>query len=315
MNRITRIALLTTALVALAAGTASAAQTTLTIGHQTDGLQTLLNISGQLKGVKYKIKWTSFTSGPPIVEALTANKIDIGGVGNAPVIFGAANKPDKLKLVAALPQGSHQGDFLILPAGSTITSPAQLKGKKIAYTQGSSGHAFLVQLLRRSGLKDSDVSLVNLQPGDALSAFSSGQVDAWATWEPFVTITQTLKPGTKILPTAKNYAASGLSWIAASAKATQDTAKVAAIKDYLSRLKKALVWGSAHPEQWSAAFAKETGLPSSISGQAVKRTEYTVQPVTKAYVSQEQQLADILAKDGVVKQVTIAPLADSLVGS
>ncbi len=300
---------------AVFAGPASA-QTTIVIGHQTDGLQTLLKLSGALKGATYKISWTSFASGPPIVEALSSSKIDLGDVGNAPVIFGAANKPGKLKLVAALPQGNNQGDFLVLPASSTITAPAQLKGKKIAYTQGSSGHAFLVQLLDRAGLKQSDVTLVNLQPGDALTAFNSGQVDAWAIWEPFVTIAQTLKPGTKVLPTAKNYAASGLSWVAASSKAAGNPAKVAAIKDYLQRLKKALKWGSAHPVEWGTAFAKETGLPKTLAGTAVKRTEFTLQPVNSKWIGREQTLADILVKDGVItSKVKISALADNLAGS
>jgi len=300
------------AAVVLMPGRADAA-VTLRVGGQTDGLKSLLEASGALKGVKYGISWSTFTSGPPIVEALQAGKIDVGGVGNTPVIFGAASRPN-FKLVATLQQRQHRGDYLVVPGSSKITSPKQLKGKRVAYTLGSSGHGFLVQVLQRAGLSTRDVTLVNLTPSDALAAFSSGKVDAWATWEPFVSIAQkVVKGGAKGIPLKADYAASGLNFEIASTSALADRAKRAAIADYVARLKRALDWGYRNQNAWAEAFAKETNLPADISRQAIARTTVNVIPVSSSIVAQEQTLATALAKAGVVKQVRISSLVDNLV--
>lgn len=298
----------------LLATAARADALTIKVGGQTDGLKSLLQSSGALKGTPYSVQWSTFTSGPPIVEALQAGKIDIGGVGNTPVIFGAASRAN-FKLVATLSQRQHRGDYLIVPTGSSIKGFADLKGKRIAYTRGSSGHGFLIQALARAGLKPSQVTLVDLTPSDSLAAFSSGKVDAWATWEPFVSIAQkVVKGGARGLPTKDDYAASGLSFEIASNSALADKAKRAAIKDYVARLKRALDWGYAHQDVWAAAFQKDTNLPADISKTAIARTTVNVLPVSSSIVGQEQTLANALTKAGVVKSVSIKSLVDNLLG-
>jgi sulfonate transport system substrate-binding protein len=298
-------------LLAAGAGRADAA-TTIRIGAQTDGLRSLLAASGALNGAKFSISWSTFSSGPPIVEALSANKIDLGLVGNTPVIFGAASRPN-FKLVAAVQQRENRGDYLIVPGGSKITSVKQLKGKRVAYTAGSSGHGFLVQALARVGLKPSDVKLVNLAPADALAAFGSGKVDAWAIWEPYVSIAQkVVSGGARGLPTKNDYAASGLSFEIAANSALANPAKKTAIKDYVARLRRALDWGYTHQDAWAEAFRKETNLPEDISKKAISRTTVKVTSITSGVVASEQSLANTLAKYGVVKRVSIAPLVSNV---
>ncbi|CAI7978194.1 ABC transporter substrate-binding protein [Frankia sp. Hr75.2] len=55
---------------------------------------------GLLDDLPYKIEWSSFTSGPPLLEALAADAIDLGGVGETPPIFAAASGAE-LTLVSA----------------------------------------------------------------------------------------------------------------------------------------------------------------------------------------------------------------------
>ena len=61
-----------------------------------------------------------------------------------------------------------------------------LKGKKVAVAKGSSGFDLLYHGIDKAGLKPEDVELIQLQPDEALPAFESGAIDAWAIWEPFV---------------------------------------------------------------------------------------------------------------------------------
>ena len=163
-----------------------ASKVTLRVGVQKDGIRSILAASGALKGVPYKIDWSIFAFGPPLVEAAGADKIDVAGVGDTPPIFGAAGGSD-FRVIATERFDNRKDDTLLVPKGSDITDPEQLKGKTIAVPKGSSAHGFTLRLLDRLGLKPSDVKLSFLAPADALAAFSSGKVDAWAVWEPFVT--------------------------------------------------------------------------------------------------------------------------------
>src|SRR6266545_7251798 len=66
------------------------AKITLRVGDQKGGSQALLKSAGLLADVPYKIDWSTFTSGPPELEAISAGGVDIGRVGNTPPIFAAA---------------------------------------------------------------------------------------------------------------------------------------------------------------------------------------------------------------------------------
>ena len=283
----------------------------LKIGGQTDGLRSLLVASGVLTGKAYSISWSTFTSGPPLLEALQAGKIDLGGVGNTPPLFAAATKAN-FRIVAGIPQRNNDGDSLIVPKSSSASSIADLKGKKIAYTRGSSGHGFLIQALKKAGLKTSDVELKDLTPGDSLAAFSSGAVDAWATWEPFVTIASA---NAKVVASGKGFAASGLSFVTATNKALGDVKKRTAIRDYLVRLRKALKWGVGHQDAWAKAFNQESGLPVDIAKTSISKTLVDVVPAKGTIISGEQTLANALAAAGAIKRVDVRAITSNQLAS
>ena len=68
-------------------GSVDLAKVTLRVGDQKSGAQPLLKAAGQLDDVPYKISWSEFTSGPPMLEAINAGAVDVGGVGNSPPDF------------------------------------------------------------------------------------------------------------------------------------------------------------------------------------------------------------------------------------
>lgn len=73
---------------------------TLNVGDQKGGSEAILRAAGELDNLDYKIKWSTFTSGPPLLEAVNAKAVDIGGVGNTPPVF-AAGADSKITVVAA----------------------------------------------------------------------------------------------------------------------------------------------------------------------------------------------------------------------
>lgn len=73
---------------------------------------------------------------------------------------------------------------LVANPESGIKSLADLKGKKIGVTFGSTSHHHILVALSQAGLRAEDVTLVNLQPAQIPAAYTAKQIDAAFTWEP-----------------------------------------------------------------------------------------------------------------------------------
>jgi sulfonate transport system substrate-binding protein len=282
--------------LAVAKPASSPSGVTLRVGVQKDGIRSILEKSGQLEDVPYEIDFSTFAFGPPLVEAAGADKIDVAGVGSTPPIFGAAADAD-FRAIATIQFRNNEDDGVLVPKGSDITSPEQLKGKTIAVAKGSSAHGLLLQLFHRIGLKPTDVKLNYLAPADALAAFSSGQVDAWSTWHPY--IEQAQADGARQIaggPPDEH----GHSFEIASSKAVADPKRAAALKDYVGRLKKAFDWASENPDAWAAAWSEESGLPIAITKAAVRERLSDIVPIDQKTIDNQQALADRLTADKVL---------------
>lgn len=77
------------------------------------------------------------------------------------------------------------GDGIV--ARKEIKSVQDLKGKKVAFAEGSVSQFFLNVLLKEVGLAQNQLEAVNMTAGDAGAAFVAGKVDAAVTWEPWLT--------------------------------------------------------------------------------------------------------------------------------
>ena len=271
---------------------------TLNIGDQKGtGAEAVLKAAGLLSTLPFHVNWSDFSSGPPMLEAMASGSVDIGGVGDAPPVFAAAGG-EAVEIVGARQVPGGDQDAVLVPKGSPITSIAQLKGKKIAFGKGSSANYQLLTVLTKAGLTVKDVSLVNLQPANALAAFTSGAVDAWDIWPPYVQQVAA-EDGAKILAVGANYG-SPYSFEVASKAAVANPQKAAAIEVYLKTLNDAYRWASAHPSSWGSAWGAATGLPVAITTVAAK-VDYTVPvPVTSAVTSSEQNLVSQFYASGLI---------------
>ncbi|MFI6360283.1 ABC transporter substrate-binding protein [Streptomyces sp. NPDC050743] len=283
---------------------------TLNVGDQKGGSEAILRAAGELKKLDYKIKWSTFSSGPPLLEAVNAGAVDIGGVGNTPPVF-AAGAGSKISVVAAW-HGTSRGDTILVPGNSELTRPDQLKGRSVAVAQGSSAHYQLVASLKAAGLSLADVHVKYLQPADALAAFTSGKVDAWAVWDPYTSQILQARQG-RVLTTGAGIT-NGLSFQVAAPAALKDPEKARAVKDYLARLRRATAWVHNHQQEWAKVWAKDTGLPYDVALASVKRTNSTrvAVAVDKPLVASEQQIADTFAELKLIpKKVDFGDFVDS----
>ena len=88
--------------------------------------------------------------------------------------------------------------------------------------------------------------------------------------------------------------------VAVISAAVADPKKAAAIKAYLTILNKGYVWTATHPQQWAAAWAKATGLPTSVMEAAAKIAGTTPVAITDDTATAEQKLVDQFFAAGLI---------------
>ena len=281
---------------------------TLRVGDQKGtGLQALLQASGQLRDLPYAITWSQFTSGPPILEAINAGSVDLGAVGNAPPVFAAA-AGSRIRIVGVAEKGAG-GQAIVVPPGSPIRTPADLKGKRVAVAKGSSAHFHLLSVLKKEGLAFSDITPQYLQPSDALAAMSAGRIDAWAIWDPYTAQAQE-QVKARILVDGTGYV-NGYEFQITGEDALADSARAKALGDLVARIRTAHTWANAHPAEWAAVFGKLTGLPPAVVTTTVARNRYTDLKLDASVITREQQVADAFSAAGLIPgTVRIADITD-----
>ena len=97
-------------------GSVDLAKVTLVVGDQKGGSEALLRPPASSTKLPYKVEWSPFTSGPPLLEAVSAGAVDIGGVGNTPPVFAADREVED--------QGG-RGATRRAPTGEAIVVPAK----------------------------------------------------------------------------------------------------------------------------------------------------------------------------------------------
>ncbi|MBC2643953.1 MULTISPECIES: ABC transporter substrate-binding protein [unclassified Rhodococcus (in: high G+C Gram-positive bacteria)] len=179
--------------------TADGDAVTVVIGYQSKTINTvtagtLLRAQGYLEqrlqevteqtGTKYSVEWQDYDTGAPITAQMVAEKIDIGSMGDYPMLINGsrtqANPRSKTQIVSVTgynPKGAL--NMVVVPPNSPATTLGDLAGRKVSASVGSAGHGTLVRALDRAGIDPATgVEVLNQQPQVGTSALESGQVAA-----------------------------------------------------------------------------------------------------------------------------------------
>jgi len=264
----------------------------LRIGDQRGGYKSVMEAAGVLEGAAFT--WNLFAAASPLLEALNADAIDCGGVGDAPFAFArAAGSPVKA-FAATRSRGSSTA--IVVHEDQPWRSFADLKGKTIATGKGSVGHYLVVAARDRAGLAPSDITIVFLSPADAGAAFARGAVDAWATWSQYVFLA-VANSRARILLDGRGLM-SGLSYEVATTAAI--AGKHELLADFKHRLETALHWGLANPDAYAAAWSHETGVPLDISKQTLAARGFDPAPIDAAVIADQQRTVDLYVRERVL---------------
>ncbi len=275
-----------------------------------EGDQELLQRLAGITTPGFKVSFAHFESGHLVIEALNSGALDYGGMSEIPPVFAAASAVQSFRQIAVL-HGDVNNQVVLVPEGSRIETLADLKGKRVGYVRATTPQYFLIQMLRSVGLDWKDITPVAMGVSDGAAAFSSGALDAWAIYG-FPIQRALATQGARVLKTALGFL-SGNYIVSAHVDALADPAKSALIGRYLDVVRQGYAWAGAHQDEWTAAIAKEIGVPLAyVRDQFARRSaSYDLRPVDAAAIASQQQVADVFAGAGLIpKAVDVRPLWD-----
>ncbi|MFJ6463046.1 aliphatic sulfonate ABC transporter substrate-binding protein [Streptomyces sp. NPDC091387] len=225
-----------------------------------------------------------FTNGPLQVQALGSGSLDFGYLGPGALWLPASGRAS---IVSVNMLGL--ADRVIARPGSGIEKPADLKGKKVAVAEGTSGDMILDLALSEAGLKPDDVTKVAMDASTVVTAFSSGKVDAAATWYPLIDTMRKNVPGLKEISRTEDYYPKLTFPNVFVTQPKLASGNPELVKKVTGVLKQAGDWIAAHPEESESVAADFLKLPA---GQLKGSTKY-VKLLPSAELTK-------LSKDGTV---------------
>jgi ABC-type nitrate/sulfonate/bicarbonate transport system substrate-binding protein len=140
---------------------------------------------GYFKEEDLDVEIREFESGRTALRImLSSDGVDIVTAAQTPVVFNSFGRSD-YSIIANMVY-SDKDVKMLSRRDREISTPADLKGKTLGITAGSSGHFFLSLFLAYNGLQMADVKTVDIEATRLPQALIDGQVDAIATWEPHI---------------------------------------------------------------------------------------------------------------------------------
>jgi sulfonate transport system substrate-binding protein len=282
----------------VAAPKAAAAEEILRIGDSKGLYKALMTAAGELEHVPYRVEWAEFPATAPALEALAAGAIDLRLSAAAPLIFALAGGAE-VKAVATLRLvGPRESVAILVPADSSIHVLADLRGKRVGTNKGSVGHHLLLAALQRANIPFDQVTIRFLLPAEAKAALEGGSVDAWSTWDPYVSIAEVqdhmrvVIDGTGLPITDGVFVASTVAL----------GAKRGLLADFVARQARAQRWALDHQPAYAKLYATLTGLSPETAAQIVRHMNYQILPIDQATIGEHQEVADLYLKAGVIPQ-------------
>jgi sulfonate transport system substrate-binding protein len=279
-------------------------------------IQAIVQASGldkQLTDAGVKVEWANISGGPQSIQAFRGDKLDCSAVADIPSLFAAWTGTSTrivFQSVTVDPLQKPLYELGVAP-GAKVASPADLRGKKIAYSAGQAQGALVLRVLQKAGLTRKDVTLVDLtSTADSyVTALGGKAVDVAPLGAANVKIYEGKYPGGSAIPTGIRDDASTLYCLT---KSVRDAAKAAALKVYVGVRAKALLWQNAHPAEYAKAYLQEVQGLSPEAAQGVLAVTGTVGiPATWDNANARlQATADLLAAEQDHPKLDVSTLVD-----
>lgn len=153
-------------------------------------LEKYLPKTGAYKDVEWKVDWENFTSGPPITNGMIANKLQIGMMGDYPLLVNGAtgqqNRGNETQLIAVIAYNAFgAGNGVVVHKDSPYYELADLKGKNVSVPFGSAAHGMMLQAMQERGWPENYWNLVSQSPEVGTTNLQEKKIDAHGDFVPF----------------------------------------------------------------------------------------------------------------------------------
>jgi sulfonate transport system substrate-binding protein len=279
-------------------------------------IQAVLQAAGldrELTAAGVKVQWANISGGPKSIQAFRADKLDCSAVADIPSLFAAwTGTSTKIVFQAVtIDPLEHPIYQLGIAPGVKVTSLADLRGKKIAYSAGQAQGALVLRVLQKAGLSQKDVTLVELTSKDDayVTALGSKAVDVAPLGAQYVKVYKTRYPQAVAIGTGIRDDASTLYCLT---KAVQDAEKAAALKVYVSVRTKAVLWQNKHPDEYARLYYQDTQGLSAADAKDVVATDGNkgIPASWDNAVRRLQETADLLAREQKHDKIDVNTLVD-----
>lgn len=194
------------------------------------------------------------------MDAVLSKSADFGNVVDVNVGYLAYSENKNVVLINEI--SGCLASEMVARKSRGINSPADLKGKSIAYSPGTTSDVFAFRFLTKYGINPDSVKLVKIQPkGMVAGMIASDGPDAASIWQPFSSsMAKGLGADVVIFQSPEIYTAREFTAVRADwAKDNKDI-----VVSYLKALKKAMDFAKSHKEEAQEIIAKMTGLSLDV---------------------------------------------------
>jgi NitT/TauT family transport system substrate-binding protein/sulfonate transport system substrate-binding protein len=224
-------------------------------------------------------KIVMYQTGPEMINGLLNGAQDVNIMGSIPFLAGVS-RGQPLVLIGHLHGDAtrqYYADNNSVVAGPKSGIKANdfkaLKGRRIGLPRGTGAEGYLLGLLAENGMKDADVTLINVKPSDQATALRQGDVDAIAAWEPWATTAVERVPG-------------AVRVVSGGCESCYDPGSILTSRDVIAQKAEALrrfMVAFAEAEQWLRTHFDEaaeinmrwvTGTDADIMKSAIRRSHY-----------------------------------------
>jgi NitT/TauT family transport system substrate-binding protein len=243
------------------------------------GISILADRKGLFARNGLDVEVLNFTTGKQCLDTVMGGAADIATTAEAPTTAAAMSG----QKIAFLARTEYSYLKTLTATAANIATFADLKGKRLAFTAGTGGEVYTMELLKKAALSKEDVAFVNLRPQDMVAALASGSIDAYSTWEPHIyNGARVLGAKVALLDTKGIYAETfNIVIMQDSLEKRPD-----AVKNFLKSLVEAEAWLKANPDESIKIVAEFVNMPVS-----------ELRPIWQDYVygvALDRQVLDVL---------------------
>lgn len=275
--------------------------------------QKVLERTGWIKELPFKVQFAQITGGPGVTEAFQAKALDLGSAANIPPIHGIwVGIPVKIVAWRFRTEPWRYPIYVLGKApGSPISDVADLRGKRIAYSPGQAKGFVVLSTLAKAGIRQEEVTLVDL-PAAAdtyIGALAARQIDAAPIGAGLQARRYSSKygaDGAKVIGHGSFRDDPGVLYV--RTETLRDPAKAAAIKAYVKLWARAQIWIDTHPKEWAELYyVQDQGLSREDAALVIRESGKSDIPRSwDQAITVEQQTIDFMAR-GMEKKAFPTP--------